>query len=63
MVYKQLLESKPQTNSRMQNKGLRIIWKLEKMFRGKEQMQLLVRFQISSMMNTKLCLSNTLNAI
>lgn len=63
MVYKQLLESKPQTNSRMQNKGLRIIWKVEKMFRGKEQMQLLVRFQISSMMNTKLCLSNTLNAI
>lgn len=63
MVYKQLLESKPQTNSRMQNKGLRIIWKVEKMFRGKEQMPLLVRFQISSMMNTKLCLSNILNAI
>lgn len=44
----------------MQNKGLWIIWKVEKMFRGKEQM---VRFQISSMMKTKLCLSNILNII
>lgn len=47
----------------MQNKGLWIIWKLEKTFRGEEQMQLLVRFQIISMMNTKLCLSNSLNII
>lgn len=47
----------------MQNKGLWIIWKVEKIFRGKEPMQLLVRFQISSMINTKLCLSNMLNII